>query len=69
MTYTDLVAVERFAEKLKVNFPILLQPHNFSDRLINMHNEHTHKVIDLTVESARLEWELEVAKEASAHGE
>ena len=69
MTHEQWVAVEKFAKNLKVNFPILLQPHNFFDRLINMHNEHTHKVIDLAVERARSEWELEVAKEASAHGE
>ena len=69
MTYTDLVAVEKFAEDLKVNFPILLRPQSFSDRILNITNEAVHAKIDLALEVARDEFNKEVMKEASAHGE
>ncbi len=68
MNYTDLVAVEAFAKKLKLNFPILLNPKDFTDRLINQHNEHAHKIIDLAVEVARIEFDLQAQKEAKHYG-
>lgn len=64
MSHTELCAVEAFAKQLKGNFPILLRPKDFADRLINMHNEHAHKVIDLAIEGARLDFDIQARKEA-----
>jgi hypothetical protein len=68
MGHQELIAVEQFAERLKIDFPILLRPKNFSDRIINISNEHLHKMIDLGVKRAKLEFDKQALKEAKHYG-
>lgn len=67
MNHLELIAVERFAKKLKIDFPILEKPKDFSDRITNMHNEHTHRIIDIELKNVRLDFDLEAAKEAKEY--
>lgn len=68
MDYLNLVAVEKFAERLKINFPVLLNPKDFTDRMLNIANENTLRRIDLAVDWARLEFSEQAEKEAREYG-
>lgn len=68
MTHLEFCAIKKFAKDLKINFPILLRPKNFTERIINLANEAAIKKIDLAIERAKLDWEIEVNKEVALHG-
>ena len=57
MSNEELIAIEKFAARLKLNFPIILAPKNFTDRMMNVANEYAIKRIDLAVDWAKLEAE------------
>jgi hypothetical protein len=63
MGHLELVAIEKFAEGLKVDFPILLHPKTFDDRMMNTFYEHAIKMIDLEVKRARWEFDKQADKE------
>ena len=65
MSHLELVAIEKFAEKLKIDFPVLLHPKTFTDRLTNLQNEYTQKRIDLGVKEARFKFDKQANKEAA----
>lgn len=68
ISHLELIAIEKFANNLKINFPILLRPKDFTDRIMNIANEAALKRIDLAVERAKLEWDKEVLREARHYG-
>lgn len=59
MNDNQLIAIEKFAERLKLNFPIRENPKDFSDRMMNIANEYATKQIDLAVDWAKLEHDRE----------
>ncbi len=65
MGHLELVAIEKFAEKSKIDFPVLLHPKTFTDRLTNLQNEYTQKRIDLGVKEARVKFDRQADKEAA----
>lgn len=68
MGHLEFIAVTKFAERLKIDFPVLLAPKDFADRMKNIFNEYAQKRIDLAVERVELERGKESLKEAKYFG-
>lgn len=68
MTHLQIIAIEEFAKKLKIDFPVLLRPSNFEERITNIIYEQIHKRIDTVLEEERSEWEKAVKREAEENG-
>jgi len=68
LTSSEQIAIEKFATKLKLNFPILGHTRNFSDRILNITNDAVHTKIDLAVEAEQEEFCREAEKEVKEYG-
>lgn len=67
MSHIEYMAIERFVTSLKRNFPLIANPKDFADRIMNISYEHIHKLIDLQLEQAMWEFDREAEKEAVAN--
>lgn len=68
MTHEQFSAVEKFAEKLKTYFPIILRPKDFSDRVMNIASENSLRRIDMALEQAKWEFAEEEKRMAVYYG-
>ena len=68
MDNNELTAIEKFAENLRLDFPILAEPRGFTDEMTNLCSEYAQRRIDEALKKAREAWEAEVRQEVEAHG-
>jgi len=68
MSHNELIAIEKLVQDLRLDFPIIYEPHGFDDEVTKILNAYVQGRIDNALDKARTDWEASVNKEALNNG-
>ena len=64
MTHTQLIAVEKFADQVREQFPLTNDTENYTEEIKQVFYQHVWDIVAILEKNARLEANFEAEKEA-----